>query len=84
MSVEYLASRATPTMVTVLLSSRNVRPTASPMDAPDTPTEIEISFKKGDAIALNGKALAVGEGRSKKAAEQQAAKAALTKLEQQA
>ena len=35
-------------------------------------------------VALNGKALAVGEGRSKKAAEQQAAKAALTKLEQQA
>ncbi|MFZ1773126.1 MAG: argininosuccinate synthase [Rhizobiaceae bacterium] len=31
--------------------------TVSPMDAPDTPTEIEISFKKGDAIALNGKAL---------------------------
>ena len=29
-------------------------------------------------VALNGKALAVGEGRSKKAAEQQAAKAALT------
>ena len=35
-------------------------------------------------MELNGKALAVGEGRSKKAAEQQAAKAALTKLEQQA
>ena len=31
--------------------------TVSPMDAPDTPTEIEISFKKGDAIALNGRAL---------------------------
>ena len=31
--------------------------TVSPMEAPDTPTEIEISFKKGDAIALNGRAL---------------------------
>ncbi len=29
----------------------------SPMDAPDVATEIEITFKKGDPIALNGKAL---------------------------
>ncbi len=29
----------------------------SPMDAPDTVTEIEIEFKKGDPIALNGKKL---------------------------
>lgn len=27
----------------------------SPMDAPDEPTEITISFKAGDAVALNGK-----------------------------
>ncbi|QBK29229.1 argininosuccinate synthase [Roseitalea porphyridii] len=31
--------------------------TVSPMDAPDTPTEIEIGFEKGDAVALNGKAM---------------------------
>lgn len=31
--------------------------TISPMDAPDTVTEITIEFKKGDAVALNGKAL---------------------------
>jgi len=31
--------------------------TVSPMDAPDVVTEIEIAFKNGDAIALNGKAL---------------------------
>ncbi|MGB8819249.1 MAG: argininosuccinate synthase [Rhizobiaceae bacterium] len=29
--------------------------TVSPMDAPDKPTEIEISFKKGDPVAINGK-----------------------------
>ena len=29
----------------------------SPMDAPDVVTEIEIEFKKGDPVALNGKAL---------------------------
>ncbi len=29
----------------------------SPMDAPDVVTEIEIEFKKGDPIALNGKKL---------------------------
>ncbi|MBL4891113.1 MAG: argininosuccinate synthase [Rhizobiaceae bacterium] len=29
--------------------------TLSPVDAPDKATEIEICFKKGDAIALNGK-----------------------------
>ena len=28
--------------------------TIAPMDAPDTPTEIEIEFEKGDAIGLNG------------------------------
>jgi argininosuccinate synthase len=27
----------------------------SPMDAPDEPTDIEISFEKGDAVALDGK-----------------------------
>ena len=31
--------------------------TVSPMDAPDKATDIEISFKKGDAIAINGKAM---------------------------
>ena len=31
--------------------------TISPMDAPDTPSEITIEFKRGDAVALNGKAL---------------------------
>ena len=31
--------------------------TISPMAAPDEPTEIVVSFKKGDAVALNGKAL---------------------------
>ncbi len=31
--------------------------TISPMEAPDKPTEITISFKKGDAVALNGKPL---------------------------
>jgi argininosuccinate synthase len=31
--------------------------TVSPMDAPDTPTDIEIGFKRGDAISLNGKAM---------------------------
>jgi len=29
----------------------------SPMDAPDTPTEITIDFKQGDAVAVNGEAL---------------------------
>ncbi|WP_265517825.1 argininosuccinate synthase [Nitratireductor luteus] len=29
----------------------------SPMDAPDQPTEITIGFERGDAIALNGKAM---------------------------
>ncbi|WP_274627278.1 argininosuccinate synthase [Arvimicrobium flavum] len=29
--------------------------TVSPMDAPDVVTEIEIEFKKGDPVALNGK-----------------------------
>src|SRR5690606_8408439 len=28
-----------------------------PMDAPDTPTEITLTFKKGDPVALNGKEL---------------------------
>lgn len=31
--------------------------TISPMDAPDQATEIEIGFKKGDAISMNGKPL---------------------------
>ena len=31
--------------------------TISPMDAPDVPTEITIDFKRGDAVALNGKAM---------------------------
>jgi len=31
--------------------------TISPMDAPDTPTEVEIEFEKGDAIGINGKRL---------------------------
>ena len=31
--------------------------TVSPMDAPDRVTEITIEFKKGDPVALNGKAL---------------------------
>ncbi|MEQ8402318.1 MAG: argininosuccinate synthase [Roseitalea porphyridii] len=31
--------------------------TVSPMDAPDTPTEIEIGFERGDAVALNGEAM---------------------------
>ena len=31
--------------------------TISPMDAPDTPTEIVIGFAKGDAVSLNGRAL---------------------------
>ncbi|QDZ00068.1 argininosuccinate synthase [Nitratireductor mangrovi] len=30
--------------------------TISPMDAPDSPTEITIGFRKGDAISLNGQA----------------------------
>ena len=29
----------------------------SPMDAPDTPTEITIDFKEGDPVAINGKAM---------------------------
>ena len=28
--------------------------TLSPMDAPDTPTEITIDFERGDAVAING------------------------------
>jgi argininosuccinate synthase len=31
--------------------------TISPMDAPDRATEISLEFKKGDPVALNGKAL---------------------------
>ncbi|MCB1383886.1 MAG: argininosuccinate synthase, partial [Notoacmeibacter sp.] len=31
--------------------------TISPMDAPDTPTEITLEFKRGDAVALNGTAM---------------------------
>jgi argininosuccinate synthase len=29
--------------------------TISPMDAPDTPTDISVGFSKGDAVSLNGK-----------------------------
>ncbi len=35
--------------------------TVSPEDAPDKPTEIEISFEAGDAVAINGKALSPAE-----------------------
>jgi argininosuccinate synthase len=31
--------------------------TISPMDAPDSPTEITLSFEKGDPVALDGKAM---------------------------
>ncbi|MBK8456244.1 MAG: argininosuccinate synthase [Phyllobacteriaceae bacterium] len=31
--------------------------TVSPMDAPDTPTEIVIGFARGDAVSLNGEVL---------------------------
>ena len=31
--------------------------TISPMEAPDRPTEITISFEKGDAVAIDGKAM---------------------------
>ena len=31
--------------------------TVSPMDAPDKPTEITITFKNGDPVALNGQAM---------------------------
>ena len=31
--------------------------TVSPMDAPDTPTEITIGFEKGDAVSINGEPL---------------------------
>jgi argininosuccinate synthase len=31
--------------------------TIDPTEAPDTPTEIEVDFKSGDAIALNGKSM---------------------------
>lgn len=31
--------------------------TVSPEDAPDTPTEIEIAFEAGDAVAINGQTL---------------------------
>ena len=31
--------------------------TIAPEDAPDTPTYIEVSFKNGDAVAINGKAM---------------------------
>ena len=35
--------------------------TISPMDAPDTPTEITISFEKGDPVAIDGKRLSPAE-----------------------
>jgi argininosuccinate synthase len=31
--------------------------TVSPMDAPDTPTQITIGFEKGDAVSINGQRL---------------------------
>jgi argininosuccinate synthase len=31
--------------------------TISPMEAPDQPTEITVSFRKGDAVAIDGKAM---------------------------
>jgi argininosuccinate synthase len=31
--------------------------TISPMDAPDTPTEIVVEFERGDAVGINGKRL---------------------------
>ena len=31
--------------------------TVSPMEAPDTPTEISIDFARGDAVAINGESL---------------------------
>ena len=35
--------------------------TVSPEDAPDTPEKIEITYEKGDPVALNGKALSPAE-----------------------
>ena len=35
--------------------------TIAPEDAPDTPTEIEIGFERGDAVTLNGKRLTAAE-----------------------
>jgi len=35
--------------------------TISPMDAPDTPTEITITFEKGDPVAIDGKRLSPAE-----------------------
>ncbi len=35
--------------------------TISPEEAPDTPTEIEIGFERGDAMSLNGKRLSPAE-----------------------
>ncbi len=35
--------------------------TCDPIDAPDTPLEIEISFEKGDAVAINGNDLSPAE-----------------------
>ncbi|MBT5433828.1 MAG: argininosuccinate synthase [Alphaproteobacteria bacterium] len=31
--------------------------TVDPLEAPDTPTEVEIGFDKGDAVSINGEAL---------------------------
>ncbi|MEM6712842.1 MAG: argininosuccinate synthase [Pseudomonadota bacterium] len=31
--------------------------TVSPLDAPDTPTEITVGFRKGDAVSINGERL---------------------------
>lgn len=35
--------------------------TISPMEAPDTPTDIVIGYEKGDPVSLNGKALSPAE-----------------------
>ena len=35
--------------------------TVDPLDAPDVPTEVEIGFEKGDAVAVNGEDLSPAE-----------------------
>ena len=35
--------------------------TISPEEAPDTPTEIEIGFERGDAVSINGKRMSAAE-----------------------
>ena len=62
-------SRSTPTFCTLLRGQgaggpvdraaglTSISAPSRPMDAPDTATDIEIDFVKGDPVALNGKAL---------------------------